>query len=286
MTTEISLDINNNQNVLNFEIKNLNSSGLENLITKSDGYLTWSVSTEAWVWKNESYSLTSHNHDLSYASILHNHDSAYSLSSHNHDYTYSGNAFSYVMVDGQTTVAADNINDYISLKAGTNITITTDDINKEITINSIGGSSDPWTYKYITIDKLINGATNWIELTDLNIDVLANTKYEIEAQLIFTTTATTEGLGLSTTYGTATAINRSSISYQASSIQSKDWSSSGANNGATPGSIAGLNLATLTSFLFTSTATIYKINAKQYITNGTQSVTIKVGSFVRYKIIG
>ncbi len=49
------------------------------------------------------------------------------------------NAFSSVVVNGQTTVAADTTTDELTLVAGTNITITTDANNDSITINSSGG---------------------------------------------------------------------------------------------------------------------------------------------------
>jgi hypothetical protein len=49
------------------------------------------------------------------------------------------NAFSSVIVNGQTTVAADTTTDALTLVAGNNITITTDANNDSITINSSGG---------------------------------------------------------------------------------------------------------------------------------------------------
>jgi len=51
------------------------------------------------------------------------------------------NAFSSVAVAGQTTVAADTATDTLTLVAGTNVTITTDDSNDTITVNSSGGGS-------------------------------------------------------------------------------------------------------------------------------------------------
>ena len=48
-------------------------------------------------------------------------------------------AFSNVAVAGQTTVAADSATDTLTLVAGTNVTITTDDSADSVTINASGG---------------------------------------------------------------------------------------------------------------------------------------------------
>lgn len=51
------------------------------------------------------------------------------------------NAFSSIAVSGQTTVDADSKTDTLTLVAGTNVTITTNATNDEITISSSGGAS-------------------------------------------------------------------------------------------------------------------------------------------------
>jgi len=50
------------------------------------------------------------------------------------------NAFSNVAVNGQTTVAADSATDTLTLVAGTNVSITTDNSDDSVTINSTGGT--------------------------------------------------------------------------------------------------------------------------------------------------
>lgn len=52
---------------------------LEGAISKSTGYLRWTGA--AWEWKNESYSLTSHNHSGTYEPVLGSSSTAYILSS-------------------------------------------------------------------------------------------------------------------------------------------------------------------------------------------------------------
>ena len=49
------------------------------------------------------------------------------------------NYFNRITVPGQLDIVSDNTNDSLTLRAGTNIDITTDPITKEITINSSGG---------------------------------------------------------------------------------------------------------------------------------------------------
>jgi hypothetical protein len=79
------------------------------------------------------------------------------------------NAFSSVAVAGQTTVAADTKTDTLTLIAGTNVTITTNATNDEVTINASGGASLTDT------DDLPEGTTNLYFTTarvDSQIDVL------------------------------------------------------------------------------------------------------------------
>ncbi len=53
---------------------------------------------------------------------------------HNHDAYVNKNAFANIAVSGQTTVAADAVQDTLTLAAGSNVTITTDATNDKITI--------------------------------------------------------------------------------------------------------------------------------------------------------
>ena len=49
------------------------------------------------------------------------------------------NSFSTVVVAGQTSVVADSASDTLTLVAGTNVTLTTNDTNDSITISATGG---------------------------------------------------------------------------------------------------------------------------------------------------
>lgn len=76
------------------------------------------------------------------------------------------NAFSSVAVAGQTTVAADQKTDTLTLIAGTNMTITTNATNDEVTINGVANT-----------DGLAEGTTNLYFTTarvDSQIDVLVS----------------------------------------------------------------------------------------------------------------
>jgi hypothetical protein len=73
-------------------------------------------------------------------------DVANSISFTNTDLGSSQNIFKNVAVAGQNTVVADSNNDTLTLVAGTNVTITTDDTTDAITINASGsGASEPST---------------------------------------------------------------------------------------------------------------------------------------------
>ena len=55
------------------------------------------------------------------------------------DNNAGGNAFSTIIVAGSNNVVADSANDTLTIVAGTNVTITTNDATDEITINASGG---------------------------------------------------------------------------------------------------------------------------------------------------
>lgn len=55
--------------------------------------------------------------------------------------TVSSTGFSSIVVDGQTSVVAENSEDALKIIAGSNITISTDNVEKSITINSTAESS-------------------------------------------------------------------------------------------------------------------------------------------------
>ena len=177
-----------------------------------------------------------------------------------------------------------------AIKSETNITLNYDDTANTLTINSTasGGSGDGWTYVYLNEDFIVNNGANYLHLTPFYIPMPPNSNYEIETTLLFTTTLTTDGLGLTTEFSGMDGTNRSNITASLTSTQSKNWGSSGYNNNVTTTSIAGLNIALLSSFIFNNNIlnTIYKILLRQNITNGTSVVTIKVGSFVKYRTIG
>jgi hypothetical protein len=78
-----------------------------------------------------------------------------------------GNAFGTVVVAGQNNVVADQTNDSLTLVAGTNISITTNDTTDTITINSTGGSSFPYTGS-----AAISGSLNVVHETTPQVRIL------------------------------------------------------------------------------------------------------------------
>jgi hypothetical protein len=110
----------------------------------------------------------------------------------------SANAFGNVAVAGQTTVAADSTNDTLTLVAGTGISITTDNVNDNITItNSVTAPNTFGTIEVSGQSAVVADST-----TDTLTLAAANTN------VIITTNATTDTV----TFGLGTDIVTGSVS--------------------------------------------------------------------------
>lgn len=108
------------------------------------------------------------------------------------------NAFGNVAVSGQNTVAADSTNDTLTLVAGTGISITTDDVNDNITItNSVTAPNTFGTIEVSGQSSVVADST-----TDTLTLAAANTN------VVITTNATTDtitfGLGADLVVGSVT----------------------------------------------------------------------------------
>jgi hypothetical protein len=108
------------------------------------------------------------------------------------------NAFGNVAVTGQNTVAADSTNDTLTLVAGTGISITTDDVNDNITItNSVTAPNTFGTIEVSGQSAVVADST-----TDTLTLAAANTN------VVITTNATTDTV----TFGLGTDIVTGSVS--------------------------------------------------------------------------
>ena len=101
------------------------------------------------------------------------------------------NLFSTIAVSGQSNVVADTTSDTLTLIAGTNITITTNATNDEITINATGGGS---TDSFKTIQ--VSGQSDVV--ADSSTDTLT---LVAGSNITITTNATTDEITISATGG-------------------------------------------------------------------------------------
>lgn len=85
----------------------------------------------------------------------------------------AANTFGTVVVAGQANVVSDSTTDVLTLVAGTNMTITTDQANDTITFNATGGSGGGFTpsrvTQAVTSSSILNGATDNIEFNNLGV---------------------------------------------------------------------------------------------------------------------
>jgi len=77
-----------------------------------------------------------------------------------------GNSFGTISVSGQSDVVADQANDTLTLVAGTNVSITTNDTTDTITINSTAGDTFPYTGNaIITGSLLVSGSGTTLQVS-------------------------------------------------------------------------------------------------------------------------
>ena len=161
------------------------------------------------------------------------------------------NAFGNVAVTGQSTVAADSTNDTLTLVAGTGISITTDDVNDNITItNSV---TAPNTFGTIEVSGqsavVADSTTDTLTLAAANSNV------------VITTNATTDTI----TFGLGTDILTGSVTVTGnlSAVGNVSCDDVVAGGDITASGVISANSATLTALHFTGggTTTIGPNNA-------------------------
>ena len=161
------------------------------------------------------------------------------------------NAFGNVAVSGQNTVAADSTNDTLTLVAGTGISITTDDVNDNITItNSV---TAPNTFGTIEVSGqsavVADSTTDTLTLAAANSNV------------VITTNATTDTI----TFGLGTDIITGSVTVTGalSAVGNVSCDDVVAGGDITASGVISANSATLTALHFTGggTTTIGPNNA-------------------------
>lgn len=85
----------------------------------------------------------------------------------------SANTFGTILVSGQANVVADSTTDELTFVAGTNMTITTDQVNDTITFNATGGSGGGFTptrvTQAVTSASITDGSTDNIEFNNLGV---------------------------------------------------------------------------------------------------------------------
>ena len=138
----------------------------------------------------------------------------------------TSNSFASIAVSGQTSVVADSSTDTLTLVAGTNVTITTNDTTDTITINA-AGNLDSLTDVVITTPStnqvLKYNGTNWINDTGAagNLDSLTD--------VVITTPSTNQVLK----YNGTNWINDTGISWSITAADSNNYTFSG------PGIVSG-----------------------------------------------
>lgn len=241
---------------------------------------------------DESYSAISHGHAISDVTGLQTELDGKSATGHNHDGSYSalGHNHSGVYEPANANIQTHIGSAHAPSNAQKNSDITKAEIEAKltgtITSHSHSGGSDPWTVVALGNDfsTTSNTAQN---VTGINFTPIANTRYMFECMLMTRTATATVGPrpGISWPTGMTDGV----VNIQTTSSATAVVMANGNTSAAVLGPVGGLpnNTQSYPAFLFGMVVAGASPSGNVQLqlaseTNGT-SVTIKAGSFLRYR---
>lgn len=235
------------------------------------------------------YAASSHTHD--YSASGHNHDASYSALGHSHDYAASGHNHAGVYEPANANIQTHVGSAHAPSNAQKNSDITKAEIEAkltgELTSHSHSGGSDPWTYVVLGSDFTISTTANNV-VTGLAFAPSANAQYHIEGYyLLRTATATTgarPGIAWPGGYADGASYTQAPNSATALAMQNGNPVTGTANAASTGLPVINRSYAgQMQAILIMGASPTGNFQVTLASETGAVNVTMKAGSFIRYR---
>lgn len=195
------------------------------------------------------------------------------------------NLFQTISTTSGSAPVADSTTDTLTLTAGSGITITGDSTTDTITIAATG-SSDGITFSHYNTTHVLQSTTSNTVYTTMNTTIpnlLANSRYQIDCDIIHDAAAVTTGLVINVTFSGATS-GRATWSSPSSATAIESFTGTGVtsagNNFLDTGSNTVAAVGNLDGWVITGgSAVTWKVDFRSEVSGS--AVNVREGSFCR-----
>jgi hypothetical protein len=143
-------------------------------------------------------------------------------------------------------------------------------------------SGDGWTYA-ILINDYTNNTTSFTDVTGLSISEISGDIYEVEGKLVYESSLSTTGMALTASFGSGNHSNHYQIGVGVAATADYNFVVSGYNNAVTSNFVAVANLINFEGLFMPTANGTWQLKCRSETAG--QTITIKAGSFIKYKKI-